>query len=280
MRYLSALLALLLTTTLIQASTHNEVQERIDADIADGKPILVHVVVALCDNANQQIWPVPKALGNGQDPKGNLYWGAMYGVKTYMTQTAGWQPIKAKSLHKHILERLVLHIDIKRNNKSVPVYIVADAWDGAYIKQALKAYLQMTAGHSTEKITVAQGDNSSELTAGGASHLLVYIGHNGLMDFSLPDVASTEQATLSKSAMVLACQSKPYFLKRLKAFGVHPLVLTTGNMAPEAYTLDSVIRAWVSNSNNSTAEEAAAKAYHRYQKCGLKAANRLFWGEQ
>jgi len=34
----------------------------------------IHVFVSLCDNAKQGILPVPKTLGNGQDPKNNLYW--------------------------------------------------------------------------------------------------------------------------------------------------------------------------------------------------------------
>jgi hypothetical protein len=37
---------------------------------------LVHVFVALADNAHQGIVPLPKALGNGDDPGRNPYWGA------------------------------------------------------------------------------------------------------------------------------------------------------------------------------------------------------------
>ena len=44
----------------------------------------VHVFVALCDNENQGIVPVPSHLGNGRDLKGNLYWGSSGGVKTFM----------------------------------------------------------------------------------------------------------------------------------------------------------------------------------------------------
>jgi hypothetical protein len=36
----------------------------------------IHVFVALCDNKNQGIVPVPEKLGRGDDPDGNLYWGA------------------------------------------------------------------------------------------------------------------------------------------------------------------------------------------------------------
>ena len=47
-------------------------------------PLRVHVTVALCDNASQGIVPVPAAIGDGDDPRTNLYWGAMYGVKSWL----------------------------------------------------------------------------------------------------------------------------------------------------------------------------------------------------
>ena len=50
----------------------------------------IHVFVALCDNDNQGIVPVPSKLGNGQDPKNNLYWGALYGVKTHFKNSKDW----------------------------------------------------------------------------------------------------------------------------------------------------------------------------------------------
>jgi len=43
----------------------------------------IHTYVALCDNQFQGIVPVPKNLGNGKDTRQNLYWGAMYGVKSF-----------------------------------------------------------------------------------------------------------------------------------------------------------------------------------------------------
>jgi pentatricopeptide repeat protein len=44
-------------------------------------------------------------------------------------------------------------------------------------------------------------------------------------------------------------------------------------MAPEAYTLTAAIEAFVQKGD---VREAAARAYDKYQKCGLKAARRLF----
>ena len=43
----------------------------------------IHVFVALCDNRYQGIVPVPASIGNGQDTKNNLYWGAGYGIKAF-----------------------------------------------------------------------------------------------------------------------------------------------------------------------------------------------------
>ena len=48
---------------------------------------VIHVLVALCDNANQGIVPVPARLGNGADPDSNLYWGAAFGVKTFFSKS-------------------------------------------------------------------------------------------------------------------------------------------------------------------------------------------------
>ncbi|MEZ4686614.1 MAG: hypothetical protein R3B47_11275 [Bacteroidia bacterium] len=35
--------------------------------------------MALCDNGYQALLPVPASIGNGQDPRTSLYWGAAYG---------------------------------------------------------------------------------------------------------------------------------------------------------------------------------------------------------
>ena len=54
---------------------------------------VIHVLVALCDNENQGIVPVPAFLGNGEDPTKNLYWGAAFGVKTFFGKSKSWKKI-------------------------------------------------------------------------------------------------------------------------------------------------------------------------------------------
>src|SRR3989440_4115430 len=53
-------------------------------------PRVIRVFVALAVNQHQGIIPVPSAVGNGQDPQRNLYWGAAYGVKTYFKASEDW----------------------------------------------------------------------------------------------------------------------------------------------------------------------------------------------
>ena len=107
------LLSLFLLVAHILITLASTTQERIENDIAAGKPVVIHVSVALADNENQGIVPVPVAIGNGQDARTNLYWGARYGLKTYLLRDGGWEKIAdLKPDDKSILERLVLKKNI------------------------------------------------------------------------------------------------------------------------------------------------------------------------
>jgi hypothetical protein len=77
--------------------------------------------------------------------------------------------------------------------------------------------------------------------------------------------------------MVLACKSKPYFQPRLAQLPCRCVLLTTGFMAPEAYTLEAGVAGWLAAESAEKLIDRAARAYDKYQKCGLKAAKRLFY---
>ena len=248
-------------------------QERIDKDIADGKPVVIQVSVALADNENQGIVPVPSSIGNGQDARTNLYWGARYGVKTYLIKDGGWEKVVVlRPTDKRILERLVLKKIFSRNGLDIPVFLVADAWDGKYIRDTIVQFLKYSAGKDI--IDIKLGDRG--IQAGGNAHLIAYAGHNGLMEYSDVSNPEPEDSKQANDGIVLACISEHYFLSRLKEAGTHPLVLTTGLMAPEAYSLDAAVKAWISGGDDTEVRKAAAGSYNKYQKTGLKAAERLF----
>ena len=229
----------------------------------------VHVFVALADNKAQGIVPVPAKLGNGDDPQNNLYWGALYGVKTHFQKSAEWELLSTTANPATgVLERCVFR------HKAKGALLVADAYKGAEIRRAVTDFLTAAGGGSPGKPAV-QGE---EVHTGGAADLVAYVGHNGLMDFALAEDAVQGKGP-GRDAIVLACKSRPYFapwLERLKARGV---LLTTGLMAPEAYTLRAALEGWLADASPEQVSEKAAAAYHKYQKCGLAAARRLFHAE-
>jgi len=110
----------------------------------------------------------------------------------------------------------------------------------------------------------------------GAADLVVYIGHNGLMDFTVAQPQREPNAG-ARQAIVLACKSRPHFQPRLAQLQCRSVLLTTGFMAPEAYTLDAAVAGWLAQESGPQITDRAARAYHKYQKCGLTAARRLFY---
>lgn len=225
----------------------------------------IHVFVALCDNLNQGIVPVSKTLGNGQKPETNLYWGALYGVKTHFSRSKDWTRVKSiESDNPKILERLLF------KHNATDTYLLADAYDGKYIKNTTIDFLKASAGENPDKVL----HDGQTLCFGGDSGLVAYIGHDGLMEFSL-DISFENQSTSKKDAIILACISKDYFEPYLRKTSATPLVWTTGLMAPEAYTLKWAIDGWILGESNDQIRERAAQAYNEYQKCGIRGARNL-----
>lgn len=223
---------------------------------------VVHVLVALCDNKNQGIVKVPAGIGNGQDPAGNLYWGCGYGVKTYFRKQPEWRLVRTQKLPSPgILERLVF----RHNTRNA--WLVADAYDGARMRQTITDFLNYAAGKQTLQL--------DSLRAGGAAQLICFVGHNGLMDFSLGETPAPDGPN-TRQAAIFACASKPYFTEPLRKAGAWPLIWTTHLMSPEAYTLHAMVTGWLRGDDNARIHEQVAQSYHKYQHCGIRGARRLF----
>lgn len=224
------------------------------------------MVVALCDNKYQGIVPVPARIGNGQDPANNLYWGCGYGVKTFLKKQSEWQLVTVvKQPAPYIHERLVF------KHRRPGIYLVADAYDGARMKETITRFLQYAAGRDRIPVLL---DNDT-LPAGGDARLICFIGHNGLMDARLsayPEKADNRPRDIA----IFACASKPYFSEAIRRTGANPLIWTTHLMSPEAYTLDAMIDSWLQKEKPALIHEKVAQAYLQYQHCGLKRARRLF----
>ena len=231
----------------------------------------IHVFVALADNQHQGIVPVAAVLGNGEDAQRNLYWGSSYGVKTFFSRSPEWERVLCTQKPKdQILERCVFKY------RAADVYLIADAYRGIEIKQAILDFFYSAAGGGADvlPVSVATSGETVSLPAHGGASLLAYIGHDGLMDFQLPRYPKRKDDT-HRDAIVLACISKQFFRDGLRASGADPLLWTTGLMAPEAYTLKSALDGWIAEEDREQVRERAAGAYDHYQKCGVRAARRL-----
>jgi hypothetical protein len=229
---------------------------------------VAYVIVALCDNVNQGIVPVPAALGNGDDPARNLYWGARFGVKTHFNASREWRAVAAVgNPAPKVLERVVY------KHRTLDAYLVADAYRGAEIRQATADFFNVASGNLNP--TFEDAGKTYGLGRGAAAHLVAYVGHDGLMDFQLPALP-VRRDEVRRDAVILACVSRRYFAAGLIETGAHPLVWTTNLMAPEAYVLKAALDGWLAGEGGEQVRLRAAKAYDKYQNCGLKAAQGLF----
>ena len=224
----------------------------------------IHILVALCDNKYQGIVPVPKKIGNGQNPTSNLYWGAGYGIKTFFKRSKEWKLLKTKKYNGVILERLVF----KHRKKNF--YLVADAYDGRYIKSTVVDFLKSASGIIKDTIKIG----NKTIGINGNANLIAYIGHDGLMDFDLNESFKNTDHK-KRDVIILACYSKEYFSKFIKETKANPIVWSTGLMAPEAYTIHDAITGYVNGETGEQIRMKAAKAYSKYQKCSLRAAKNL-----
>jgi hypothetical protein len=227
----------------------------------------IHVFVALCDNEFQGIVPVPGKIGNGKDAVHNLYWGAGYGVKNFFkNKTTDWELIKVVEMENPIiLERILF------KHTTEEIYLLADAFDGEKIKPCIEYFLKACNGQ--EPILVNY--NSTPLNFGGKADLIAYVGHNGLMDFSV-NINYRSSPEKKRDVIILACYSKNLFSPEIKKANANPVLWTTHLMAPEAYTLKSGIDGWILGESATQIDERAAQTYNQYQKCGIRGARNLF----
>lgn len=268
---------LILTFSLIFFTCHSQTNTQKEAPLPkeksnsssnhipfDTNTNTIHVFVALCDNKYQGIVPVPVKIGNGQDPNSNLYWGCGMGMRTYFKNSKEWKWLKTQKLDSLRLERIVFKHFLHN------YYMVLDAYDGHYIEQCTKDFLNSSCGKFKDTLTI----QNKTLGIAGHSQLIAYVGHDGLMDFQLSDIFQNTDKK-KRDLIILACYSKRFFSPHLKVAYINPIVWTSGLMCPEAYTFHDALTGYVKKETNEQIRTRAALAYSHYQKCSVKAARNL-----
>ncbi|MGZ8237043.1 MAG: hypothetical protein ACXWTY_04120 [Methylobacter sp.] len=216
----------------------------------------IYAIVSLVDNASQGIEPVPEKIGNGDDPRSNLYWGALYGVKTFLSKADGWRKLGCEAdISYTILERCQFAWKDK-------LTVTADAYRGSRIDQAMLDFMQQAA---------TPPDPATR-------EMVVFIGHDGLMDQQNRPIIKRfpKHAGHDKQAVVLACMSDDFFAEHLLAAGSKPVVTTFSFMAPEAYVLEAVARGFANGASEAELRSSAGTAYAKYQRISAKAGKSVF----
>jgi hypothetical protein len=217
---------------------------------AGGETRTIRVFVALADNASQGIVPVPAKIGNGDDADENLYWGTSEGFRSVFRNSKAWQKVSStKPETGPVLERL----DFKHREHDCS--LVAEAWRGSEMKACTEAFF-------------------AELKSGGAD-LVVYVGHDGLMDFSLPTIVGNERKKPA-SAMVLCCKSRAFFGPHLEALGAEPVLMTEQLMYPGSFLVRDAAAAWLRGDSLAGIRMTAARSYAANQGISVKAAAGVF----
>jgi hypothetical protein len=219
-------------------------------------PRTIHVFVALADNAHQGIIPVPARIGNGDDPANNLYWGCSEGVRSYFSESRQW---KRQSVQRFAKGPIIERCQFRHARHEAT--LIADAYRGREIRRATTDFLDAA---------IRVGDATPQ-----DESLVAYIGHNGLMDFTLP-ARSISPIASDRPAIVLCCKSEAYFGRMLRAAGAKPVLMTTQLMYPGAFLLHDALEVFLTGGDVMKMREAAAKAYALNQKISVRAARGVF----
>ena len=211
----------------------------------------IGVFVALADNKSQGIVPVPAAIGNGDDPENNLYWGNSEGLKGCFDQSRRW-----KLVAKTVTPRSGILRTRTYRHARTGALLTAFAYRGSAIKQCL-----------TDFETAVQSRSFD---------LVVYIGHNGLMDFNLPPPAKPLRPARRADCAVLCCKSESYFKGRLAEDGGHPILLTTQLMYPGAFILAAAAETWLNGGSLAAVRESSGVAYAVNQKISRRGGIGVF----
>lgn len=223
---------------------------------AAAEPARIHVFIALADNKSQGILPVPAAIGNGDDAAKNLYWGCSEALKPVLKTSGIWKLERTEvNPRPDIIERAYF------SHKSGKREIVADVYRGTAIRQCTVDFF--TALGSAEPLERLP--------------LVAYIGHDGLMDFELPETATARRGP-GREAIVLCCKSRDFFGPHLEKVGAKPLLTTTQLMYPGGFILRAALDGWIAGETPLQVRQRAATAYAENQKISVKAAAGVFSG--
>ncbi len=249
--------------------------DRLAGDLKQGKPLVVTVYVALCDNASQGIVRTKNPrICQGDHPERNLYWASSGGLMGHLRT----QPWKRVLYRPSATDKIAITGVWTRRFRPggalakrgvsgrFPVYVVGLGYRGTEIHGAMVDYLKAVSGDRPEIIDI---DGQTTIQFGGGAHIVGYVGHDYFMD--VRDEASLlshtrGQTTLHKGVFGLACHSDNYFRPAIQRRTNHILALNTQLTFPSAFTVLGIIRAVAAGKDHRGIHREAARAFAKGQR--------------
>jgi hypothetical protein len=273
-------LMVLLSSTQSEADPLDPLYERIASDLKAGRPLVVTVHVALCDNS--VVWCGRGGLGNGDDPRRNLFWGGAAGFRAIFDRARGFRRVFLdKGDGKTILERAVYRMRVRRPSgrlrrlgvkKGFELMLVGLAYRGKRIAIASDTFIKQVTGSTGSTLRLKDGRT---LHFGASGHVVGYAGHNHLMDeidYRFPAHKRTQQL----GYFALSCLNAPYLAEKLCSSRTSALLLTLSLMYPGAFTINGLVRGIASGATQQQVYLKGVKQYARFQKRPEKVIRRAF----
>jgi hypothetical protein len=294
MRHGSCLIGVVVLTLLAAAPTGaaeggpgkhlGQLYDRIAADLIEGRPLVATVFVALCDNDSQGIVKVKnRRICRGDDPEQNLYWATAGGLAATL-RAARWQRV---SLEHHAEGDLAVKAVWRKRlepggalrargvRSSFAAYIVGLGYRGREIRKAMIDYLQAV---NRDDVRLEEAEQT-QLRAGGASHLVGYIGHDYFYDVDDPQPLLALQqgdSVLHKGTFALACTGHRLIRPAIRRGNAHILLLNRTLGFPGAWTAEAMVGAIAGGKDARAIYHAAATAFANGQGVSLRTALGVF----
>lgn len=251
------------------------IETKLQNKVAQGDALVVHVFVPLCDNEHQGIVKTSSSLGNGFSLRTNLYWATSTGMKRYFKEKKSWtllQSIKDVYQDSVVLERVVFR---RQYPNKATVYLVADAYRGDKMLETVNHFFRAMSNNYSEKMLL---QDSSSIGIHGSADLVVFNGHNGLLDLyeEQPEVWYNNSAT-QKDMVAIACFANEYFEREARRAQAYPLIRAKSTLHPGAFILSAIIDDWAMLKTVESMRLSAGRAYCKVHNCSIKTSKNLFY---
>jgi len=112
------------------------------------------------------------------------------------------------------------------------------------------------------------------IPANGNADLIVFNGHNGLLDYEI--VLKNRKCVNQKETAIICCGSYYNFIEKIKLYHTFRLLTTLDAIPAEAYILASIIEPWAMLKSDEEIRQNVMRKYISIHHCSNEDADRIF----